>query len=305
MNSGIIDVSDWDSEGPEQLGSSEKLWLVDVDGQRWLWKAASFNDDRKVGRFRKGDDWAEWLGTKIAELIGLPAAEVHLAERAGACGTIGRSFIDRDRQQLVLGNVLLYEIDHSYPRGASGPLSQYTVDAVLGVLAEARPPSGCQGDLWTAPEVMTGYLMLDALIANIDRHHENWGVLVDTDGQRQLAPTFDHGSSLGFLLSDEARLGHLHTNDRNQTPEKWAGRARSRFARQHPISVFNQAAQQEPRAAETWRMELRQISSPALDELLQGVPAERMSEPCRLFAKRIIEENRQQLLRHPPVGVES
>lgn len=53
---------------------------------------------------------------------------------------------------------------------------------------------------------MAGYLVLDALVGNTDRHHQNWGVVVQ--GKRgadqvllvhsiQLAPTFDHASSLG------------------------------------------------------------------------------------------------------------
>jgi len=305
MTSGVVDVSTWTSEGPEQLGSSEKLWLVDDNEQRWLWKAAGFNDDRRVGRFRKGDDWAEWLGTKIAEAIGLPAAQVELAERDGAAGTIGRSFVDRDTQQLVLGNVLLSEVDATYPKEATGSLAEYTVDAVLDVLGRARPPVGFEDGSWTAPQVMTGYLMLDALIANIDRHHENWGVVIDLEGEVQLAPTFDHGSSLGFLLSDQARQGRLDTNDMNQTPEKWASRAKSRFGRQHPITVFSLAAQREPEAADRWKSRLNQVAIDDVNELLDVVPNDRMSNAAQAFAKRIVEENRQQLLSHPPVIMES
>lgn len=303
MSTRIVDVSRWDSEGPEQLGSSEKLWLVDENEQRWLWKAAGFNNDHRDGRFRKGDDWAEWLGTQVAEMIGLPAAQVQLAEREGAAGTIGRSFVERDKQQLVLGNVMLYEVDASYPKEATGSLTEYTVDAVLDVLTDSQAPDGFE--TWTAPQVMTGYLMLDALIANIDRHHENWGVVMDVEGNRQLAPTFDHGSSLGFLLSDDARQRHLDTNDQNQTPEMWASRARSRFGRQHPVDVFNLAARRERRAAEVWKTGLEQISTGAIEELLEAVPAGRMSKPSQIFAKRIIGENRRQLLSHPPARVES
>ena len=303
MHRDLVDVSSWKSGGPEQLGSSEKLWLVDNDGDRWLWKAAGFNDDQKVGRFRKGDDWAEWVGSKIAELLGLPAAQVRLAERDGQLGTVGRAFL-ADDQQLVLGNVLLYETDTAYPKEETGALTQYTVQAVLDVLAPAQPPMGLE-DTMTAAQVMTGYLMLDALIANVDRHHENWGVLTGASGTRELAPTFDHGSSLGFLLSDAARRFHLDTNDRNQTPEMWASRARSRFNREHPVAVFNTAAEHEPAAADTWRGRLHYVSSEAVVDLLQAVPAARMSGPSRSFAIRIIEENRRQLLSDPSVKVKS
>jgi hypothetical protein len=52
---------------------------------------------------------------------------------------------------------------------------------------------------------MAGYLVLDALICNVDRHHENWGILRKStpEGRRgRLAPSYDHASSLGRELRD-------------------------------------------------------------------------------------------------------
>jgi hypothetical protein len=55
---------------------------------------------------------------------------------------------------------------------------------------------------------MARYFVLDALICNTDRHHENWGFLmtyqpVDSENvndQLKMAPSFDHASSLGREL---------------------------------------------------------------------------------------------------------
>jgi len=50
--------------------------------------------------------------------------------------------------------------------------------------------------------------VLDAVIGNTDRHHENWGILLRRTKRRwmgMLAPTFDHASSLGRELRDETR----------------------------------------------------------------------------------------------------
>lgn len=77
---------------------------------------------------------------------------------------------------------------------------------------------------------MIGYLVFDALVGNTDRHHQNWGVLWDrralsenpTRFTFQLAPTFDHGSSLGRELTDEARERHL----REGTMERYIHKGR-------------------------------------------------------------------------------
>jgi hypothetical protein len=48
-------------------------------------------------------------------------------------------------------------------------------------------------------------LSFDAIIGNTDRHSENWGLIVRNapDGLKySLAPTFDNGSSLGFIIRE-------------------------------------------------------------------------------------------------------
>lgn len=50
------------------------------------------------------------------------------------------------------------------------------------------------------------YLIFDALICNVDRHHENWGFLrkqVENGYKGRLAPSYDHASSLGRELVDK------------------------------------------------------------------------------------------------------
>ncbi len=77
----------------------------------------------------------------------------------------------------------------------------------------------------TSFDVFAGYLVLDALIANQDRHEEKWAVLrpLTTQGNLALAGFYDDGSSLGFNLRDEKRVAHLA----NSTVEKYARKGRA------------------------------------------------------------------------------
>jgi len=49
-------------------------------------------------------------------------------------------------------------------------------------------------------------IAFDAMIGNTDRHSSNWGFLVDQSAERMalhaMAPPFDNGTSLGFLIRD-------------------------------------------------------------------------------------------------------
>ena len=48
--------------------------------------------------------------------------------------------------------------------------------------------------------------LFDALIANVDRHHYNWGIIwqkAPGSGPASWAPAFDNGTSLGFEIQEE------------------------------------------------------------------------------------------------------
>ncbi len=170
----------------------------------------------------------------------------------------------------------------------------YTVDAVRRALSDA---AGAQADT-SAFECFAGYLLVDAVVGNTDRHQENWAVIENTAGQRRLAPSFDHASSLGFLLSDSARTTMLTTADRNQTPQAWAARARTRFeGHPHPVEVAASAmAHLEPETVTAWVRSIEQLD---LAAIVARVPSSRMTGPAREFAVRVAEANRAHIMSHP------
>ena len=47
-------------------------------------------------------------------------------------------------------------------------------------------------------------LLFDCLIGNTDRHHENWGIIIDSTNEKRFAPAFDNGIALGFRELPEA-----------------------------------------------------------------------------------------------------
>ncbi len=286
----------------ETLGTKRKFWF-DRDGLKWLFKAT---------RPGTGEHWAEVIVAELAEVLGLPHARYELAHWRDANGTDLAGSVTPtfavEPHEIVHGNELLADIDPSYPPAGARYVRtrEHTLDAVSGALRDGvglpvgwSPPAGVQGP----EQVFGGYLLLDAWVSNTDRHHENWGLLVDqAAGTRALAPTFDHASSLGAHESDHNRARRLATNDPGFQIPAFVGKARSALyaspGDKHPLSpidAFRAWAKRVDCAAWLGRLAAVDPETPA--RIVDRVPAEEMSGPERAFALAILECNKGRILR--------
>jgi hypothetical protein len=299
----IRQVDQLQSEDIEYLGTKRKFWFT-LDGQRFLFKA----EERGTG-----EDWAEKVVCELARLLGLPHIEYELAhEYQGQDpiqpGVVCPTFVPRPLA-LIMGNQLLYVRDPQYPMTSEVKygVSAHTVNAVAAVLPLLGPPSPgwmqhTPAGITTALGVFVGYVMLDAWVANQDRHHQNWGAILD-GSQISLAPTYDHGASLARNLTDEERKARLLTRDKKQSVDHFATRARSGFFRavgdkktMFTLDVFHHFAHLEPGAAKIWLEKLRGIGSAVVDAILAEVPPQRMSPITRQFTSALLSINQRRLL---------
>jgi hypothetical protein len=295
-------VSQQDRDEP--IGSKPKFWFRNAaDGKLWLYKQARENT---------GEDWAEKLGAELAALLGLPHATVELATHGSLRGIATKNFVDDyEAQGLFHGNDLLFVIDPRYPRGKASRLREHTLSAVRSALDldfVRLPSPGWPGGVTTPWEAFVGYLLLDALIGNTDRHHQNWGVLVPHGFGSEadhvvLAPTFDHASSLGRELDDATRVRRCTTRDRRSDVAAYVTKARSALYAdedQRPLTAleaFVSAARTVPQAAIAWLERLRNVTPDAVVDLVARVPGRIMSDPARQFAVAFLTESRSRLER--------
>lgn len=190
---------------------------------------------------------------------------------------------------LVHGNELLGQSDPLY--GGISFVSRFRLSAhTPGSVADALHRAGCEMPIdWTPPEgigtaldVFAGYLMLDAVIGNTDRHHENWALIEtpsDAPAGRYLAPTFDHASCLGCHLRDDERQRRLKTRDRAYSVEAYADRARSAFYERTeaarplaPLDAFVALARVRPGAGRVWLRILQSVNADQFSGILERLP---------------------------------
>ncbi len=285
----------------ENLGSKAKFWFK-RDGHEWLFKEA---------RAGSGEAWAEIVAMHCAELLGLPHAHYELALWKDRRGVVSRS-LTPDGTDLVFGNQLLAERDPGYPQNPASRFvrePRHTLAAVRAALAEGGV--GLPAD-WAAPaqvptavDLFGGYLLLDAWIANADRHHLNWGVLVASgDTTRRLAPTFDHGSSLAAGLTDAHRQARLDAIDPRQSLAAFVRRVRVRspFFRDSsearalsPLEALDEWRRRHA-STEHWRNCLRSARDEVLAVRLAQLPDAWMSATAKLFVPALLQANKQRIL---------
>lgn len=292
----ILEVEDL-PERREPIGSKTKFWFRRSDGL-WLFKQA---------RASTGEAWAEKIAAELAGALGLPHARVELAQCGHVTGVATLDFTSEAKLgNLVHGNELLFETDPHYPKTSDYRVQEHTLDAVRRVLNKSEvglPKWQWPAGVSTPWEAFLGYLLLDALICNTDRHHQNWGVLVRSGAARvtrTLAPTFDHASSLGRELTDGDRDRRLHTTDKRGDLDAYVAKARSALhdANGHLLgttAAFETACSMSPASGGAWLERLRSIRRETYADTVSRVPGQTMSALARSFALGLLGRTHSQL----------
>ena len=266
----------------EQLGSKPKFWFK-YEGENWLFKEARENT---------GEDWSEKLASEIAFLLELPTHHAELAIWDGKRGCAVKSFLTTPESVLVHGNELLGGLLTGYDTEKHRGQAEHTFDNIVTVLEKLFP---LRKEQRAAALRMVGYLVLDALVGNTDRHHQNWGVLLDHKHltehpatlSLQLAPTFDHASSLGRKLTDSARKRHLREGTVESYIKKGKGGIFENATAKNgmsPIALTQLLAQRYPDLFKPWQTRVINLPKEAFGNLIERIPNERISPQGRAFA---------------------
>jgi len=277
----------------ETMGTKGKFWVVLPDDKEpWLFKHTRESDGRYVG-----EHWAEKIAAEAADLLGVPHALVELAVFSGTPGSVSRRFTELSIPGTALahGNALLEGQVIGYDRYKHHKQSDHTLANILRVIDRMFVE---EDDRELALAHMMGYLVLDAMILNTDRHHQNWALIRYTTSSNELrghrmAPTFDHASSLG----------------RNVTPDQlkaWALRPAQidRYARAapgliyalstdakglNPIELVKLALRVKPDHVRPWLHRLHTLDPGMLEAIVYRVPPDVMSAEQQSFTAALLK----------------
>jgi hypothetical protein len=157
--------------------------------------------------------WSEVIAYRLGCTLGIdvPPCFVAIDETTGEVGALIEFFYDHRQfgfgTRLVHGAEYLRRVITDAKKGRPHAL----ITNIRVCLALQLPDPV----LWWAR-----IILFDALIGNVDRHPDNWGIVFRGD-EPAFAPAFDHGSSLAYELEEAKVLDLLRRPD--GTPRYIAG----------------------------------------------------------------------------------
>ncbi|WP_166486421.1 HipA domain-containing protein [Blastococcus saxobsidens] len=292
----MLDVTDWRVAAEEPAGADEKLWLAHpTSDERWLFKPITIK-----GSVVHGEDWAEKAASELACALGLPCAQIEVAVRGSQQGAVSRNLRPAG-YDMHNGAVLLSGLIDGYIPGAHNPTGRpgHSLENIQTVLRDALPPPNAQlpSEL-SAFDTFAGMLVLDAWIANRDRHDENWSVLHphQPDEPIRLCGAYDQAGCLGFNVPDPKRQQMLEAGG----VAAWASRGTAwRFEHSgKPPSLVSLAARAlelaSPVSRAHWIEALLTVTDDTVMEILHRLPV--LSDPARSFASEVLKINKERLL---------
>lgn len=275
----------------EDMGTKEKFWYRKPgDGEKeWLFKHR---------RPDTGEHWAEKIAAEVAGVLGIPHATVQFAEFQGRRGSVSESFVS-DEHDLFHGNQLLERTTEGYDPAAKRALADHSFENIWESFERLFVTRSA---VELNKRALAELLILDAVIGNTDRHHENWGMLRWRIGDKEggsLGPSFDHASSLGRELRDTKRVLLLEENRVGDYSEKAPGQifwSRQAERAPSPLALVRKAVTGHGSYFGSALQRVAELCDERVTEIVSGVPSEWMSAPAREFVIRMIAYNRNQLL---------
>ena len=282
----ILEVKpEWVIES-EEMGSKKKFWYRQPEEhqRKWLFKYPKANT---------GQHWAEKIAEQVASALGIMHAKVELAQFQEERGSVTESFA-RGGRPLHHGNQMLEVVVSGYNPETNFHQSSHTLENIWKVMDVI-----CGKKATQAKRYIAEYIILDALIGNTDRHHENWGILLDPR-EISVAPSFDHASSLGRELLDSRRDMLLAENRVGGYSEKGRGAicwSEDEKRSPSPLELVRLATRAYPDIFHPALLKIEKLDANTMKNIVYCVPDSWMTPSARKFAIELMHYNLQQLKR--------
>lgn len=274
----MLDYSKY-PDGNRYYSGAERKKSILISGKPYLVK---FQKNSREGL--RLNHVSEYLGSHIFSLLGMETQETFLGTYNGEEVVVIKDFLEEDEVFVPfngIGDSSLEQDKEKY---------QYSYEDIIEMLQENVKLT----DVEQTIDMFWDMFIVDAFIANFDRHGSNWG-FIKKDNQYRLSPVFDNGSSLFPQLNTDEKIGAVLKNQEEidkriykfpTSQVKYKGKKSSYY------EIISSLAFEECNKALIRMVE--KIDFQKINELIDSV--ENISEKRKEFYKTILEQRYEKIL---------
>ena len=145
---------------------------------------------------------SEYLGSHIFALLGIDTQETFLGKYKNEDVVVIQDFLGEDEVFIPFNGVGDSSLEQDKEK------YQYSYEDIIAMLQDNVKLT----DVEQTIDLFWDMFIIDALIANFDRHGSNWG-FIKKDNKYRLLPVFDNGSSLFPQLNTDEKIQKILENE--------------------------------------------------------------------------------------------
>ena len=181
-----LDYSKYPINNKFYNGNDKKIG-IDIHGDNYIVKFRKKEGERKLF-----NHISEYLGSHIFSILGIRTQEAYLGYYKGEEVVLIKDFNEEGSFFVPFDELSDLVLDEE------NAVFEYSFENVISLIKENNK----MADVKKTIDTMWEIYIVDALIANEDRHGNNWG-FIKKNNKHALAPIFDNDSSLFFKFDDE------------------------------------------------------------------------------------------------------
>ena len=196
MTDKLIDFSNCEINYGCNYGGSDRKFGIFYQGTPYMIKFSENSKKKNVLATSSINNCiSEYIGSRIAKSVGLQAHDTQLGYYNGELVVACKDFCSKNQVSWEFSDFMRMKYDSSDI--GKLPKIEQIYDVISNVPIMVRIKEEAINRYWDT-------FVVDALLANFDRHKGNWGYIVNpNEGTIMLAPTYDYGSTLYPSASDD------------------------------------------------------------------------------------------------------
>lgn len=219
----LIDFNPFEQNQRMYGGTAGRKMGIVYDGKNYIIKYPGNLKEKQMKNINlsySNSPICEYIGSQIYGLLGFQVHNTLLGFRSGKTVVACEDFLN-DGDKLYEFDKIKVTFDPPFLDSNGNETNGTGLDLYETLMTIRKHPifrdlDGVEKHFWNM-------FVVDALIGNVDRNNSNWGIIIRSNGTKELAPIYDNGNCLNPKW-DEGKMQSVLSDRKALVTESFAGR---------------------------------------------------------------------------------